>query len=64
MSQYDYELGLRINAKNYPFYALIQAAMRQANSCNIEKLKEAFPDVWAELKAGYNALGGKLERDP
>lgn len=44
-----------------PFYALLMAAMREADSNNIAKLKEAFPNTWVELKARYNAPGGRLE---
>ncbi len=31
MSFYDYQMGLRVATEDYPFYALIQAAMRQAD---------------------------------
>ena len=60
MSLYDYEQGLKISAKNYPFYALIQAAMRQVDSDNAQRLKEAWPNVWTELQERYNAPGGLL----
>ena len=30
MSLYDYEQGQRVAAMDFPFYVLIQAAMRQA----------------------------------
>jgi hypothetical protein len=60
MSYYDYKVGLQISAKDYPFYALIQAAMRQADTDNFAKLKEAFPKVWADLDARYHAPGGVL----
>ena len=63
MSLYDYQLGLKITMHDYPFYALIQAAMRQADSDNIEKLKNAFPGTWEELKMRYNAPDGKLPED-
>jgi len=43
-----------------PFYALIMAAMRQADTDNLERLKEAFPDVWAELSTRYMREGGFL----
>jgi len=43
-----------------PFYALIMAAMRKADSSNTDKLAAAFPDVWGELKARYHAPGGLL----
>ena len=61
MSLYDYQAGQKIEAKGYPFYALIQAALRQADSTNIEKLRWAFPEVHAELQERYNAPGGTLE---
>jgi len=61
MSLRDYQMGLQIECKGYPFYALLQAAMRQADSDNLEKLQEAFPKVWQELAERYNAPGGVLE---
>ena len=63
MSLYDYKLGLKISADDYSFYALIQAAMRQADSDNIEKLKKAFPGTWRELNERYNAPGGLLPNE-
>jgi len=63
MSQHDYEVSKRI-AYDYPFYALIMAAMRQADTDNTARLRAAFPDVWAELQARYNAPGGVLPSDP
>jgi len=44
-----------------PFYALIMAAMRRADDKNLAKLKLAWPDVWVELKARYDAPGGLLD---
>ena len=63
MSKYDYEQGKIIVMNDYPFYALIQAAMRQADSDNIIKLKKAFPHVWLELEARYHAPNGDLPGD-
>ena len=60
MSHYDYTIGREITMRDYPFYALIQAAMRQADTDNAEKLREAFPDTWTELRARYNAPKGLL----
>jgi len=61
MSRYEYELS-----KTYEpdFYALIMAAMRQADTFNAAKLRAAFPETWAELDARYHAPGGVLEGDP
>jgi hypothetical protein len=36
------------------------AAMRQADTDNLEALKSVFPEVFDELKARYNATGGLL----
>jgi hypothetical protein len=58
MSLHDYRIGADLYAKHLPFYALIQAAMRRADSENVSKLKVAFPEVWAELYARYHAPGG------
>jgi len=63
MSAYDYHASLRIAAQDYPFYALIMAAMRQADDDNIKRLQDAFPWVWVELNKRYNAPGGILDED-
>ena len=60
MSHYDYEASKRISMDDPPFYALIMAAMRQADTDNLAKLRDAFPFTWAELTARYNAAGGYL----
>lgn len=39
MTLFEYEEGLDIAAKDPPFYALIQAAMRKADTENPETLK-------------------------
>lgn len=63
MSQYDYEASRQIAAQDFPFYALIMAAMRKADTPNSRALRQAFPDTWAELDARYNAPGGKLPEE-
>lgn len=60
MSLYDYKVGGQIYGRHFPFYALIQAAMRQADTDNLEKLRTAWPDVWKDLEVRYNAPGGLL----
>ena len=60
MSLYDYDASCRIARECYPFYALLMAAMRQADSDNIEKLKAAWPEVCDEFTARYHAPGGFL----
>lgn len=63
MSHFDYTLSQHIEAQEYTFYALIMAAMRQADTTNYMKLQQAFPGVQAELHARYNSPGGVLSSD-
>ena len=63
MSLYDYQVSKKVAAQDYPFYALIMAALRQADDRNVELLKAAFPAVWHELKRRYRAGGGILPED-
>lgn len=60
MSYYDYVAGREIAAKGYPFYAVIQAAMRLADTDNLALLKAAFPRQQEELVARYRAPSGVL----
>ena len=61
MSHYDYELSKEISSKDPPFAALIMSAIRKADTENSFKLGEAWPEIFTELKARYNAPGGLLE---
>jgi hypothetical protein len=54
-------MSQEIGRTDYPFYALIMAAMRQADDINIDKLRDAWPEVHGELTLRYNAPGGLLE---
>lgn len=60
MSHFDYICGQDIARHDFPFGALVQAAMRQADTKNAELLAQAFPEVHEELIARYNAAGGLL----
>lgn len=61
MSLYDYEQSRKLFESDVPFYALVMAAMRRADTDNIERLRTAFPELWHELNARYNAPGGVLD---
>jgi hypothetical protein len=63
MSLYDYKESQLISGKDYQFYALIMAAIRQADSNNLKKLSQAFPETYQEIKARYNAPDGVLPED-
>lgn len=43
------------------FYALVIAAMMRADTMNAAKLRAAFPDLWEETQARYDAPGGVLD---
>lgn len=61
MSLHSYRVSFELSSHEYPFYSLIMAAMRRADTDNIEKLKEAWPEVYDELMLRYWAPGGLLE---
>lgn len=63
MSLYDYRESSELSKNDPGFYSLIMAAMRKADSRNIELLKSAWPETWQELYARYHAPGGLLETD-
>lgn len=50
----------KLAAMDWPFYALIMAAMRKADTDNLERLRAAFPRVWSEFWDRYHAPGGVL----
>lgn len=68
MSLHHYEAGREIclerHRRNWPYYALIQAAMREGDTENRAKLRAMWPEVWDDLWARYDAPGGILPTDP
>lgn len=62
MSLFDFQESSKAAAE-YPFFALIMAAMRNADSHNSALLRDTFPELWAEISARYNAPGGILPDD-
>lgn len=61
MSHYDYELSIRISTRDEPFYALLFALMRRADSENLEKIKDTWPIESQEFYERYVSPGGLLE---
>lgn len=60
MSLDDYYSGLAINSRSFTFNGIVQAAMRKADTDNLQKLKDAWPEIYTELQARHNAPGGML----
>lgn len=63
MSLHDYRIGRKIADADPPFYALIQAAMRRADTENLGKLSAAWPEVFTELLMRHEAPRGVLPAD-
>ncbi len=63
MSYHEYQVSNEIARYHFPFYALIMAAMRQADTPNTAKLRAMWPEVWTEMDARYHAPGGWLASD-
>ncbi len=58
MSYDDYDQSKAL--ADYPFHALIMAAIRAASSENLRTLQTAFPDVYRELVDRWNSPEGRL----
>lgn len=63
MSRFDYEQSARITRTDPSFTSVVMAAMRKADTHNAALLRHAFPAIWAELQARYNAPDGTLPSD-
>jgi hypothetical protein len=59
MSYENYKASQKIAA--HSFGAIIMGFMRVADHDNLSFLRSKYPYIWEELKARYNAPGGKLE---
>lgn len=58
MSLYEYEQAQKINRDadwGEDFYALVMVLMLNADTTNQHHLRAAWPHVWEEVKARYNA---------
>lgn len=62
MSYFDYVYSRQIAAE-YDFYAILMAAMRNADTDNLAKLKAAFPETHQELLERYNNPGGLTDKE-
>ncbi|RYZ28207.1 MAG: hypothetical protein EOP01_06795 [Propionibacteriaceae bacterium] len=60
LSLHAYEVSKELGLVDLPVSALIAAAMRKADTGNVALLQAAFPGVWQDLAARYEAPGGLL----
>jgi hypothetical protein len=61
LNQYEYRKSLEISAYGYPFYALLAALMRDADTDNLEKLRSAFPGIYESLVRWTKTPGAYLD---
>lgn len=60
MSLHEYQESQELARRDVSFYGLIMAAMRRADDVNLTLLRQSFPLQWRELRARYDAPGGRL----
>jgi hypothetical protein len=69
MSLFDYKLSREIahtgsDRPDPPFYAIVMAAMRRADTQNLGQLKAAFPETYQEFEqrraANFGLLAGEF----
>jgi hypothetical protein len=60
---FAYKASIELGRGDPSFYGLVMAAMRKADTRNAAILRGAFPEVWADLQARYEAPGGILPTD-
>lgn len=60
MSIIEYQIGCQLAGQDTPFFALVQAAMRRADTENLARLQAAFPEAWAELELRDSQIRGCL----
>lgn len=63
MSLFDFRRALELRDADYPIYSLLMAAMLKADTMNSARLRRAYPELWNELQARYDAPGGYLPGD-
>lgn len=64
MSLYDYHYSLKkLSLVDAPFYALLMAAIRKADTENLARLREGFPELVDEFTRRYYAPLGVLPED-
>lgn len=61
---FAYRASVELGKGDPSFYGLLMAAMRRADSRNAAILRQAFPEVWRDLQARYDAPCGVLYSDP
>lgn len=59
-SVYDYQISQQLAVQDLPFYGLLFALIRRADTRNTELIRQAWPEVYDEFVTRYNSPGGWL----
>jgi len=57
----NYQLANDITSRNYPFRAVIMAAMIKAAPHDLIRLKSVFPAIWKQWYRSYHRAHGGLD---
>jgi hypothetical protein len=60
---HSYHYSLRLSRYDLTFESLIFAAISKSDWYNGERLRLAFPELFAEMRARYEAPGGVISGD-
>ena len=63
MSLHEYLYSKTLGRYDPPFYGLLFAMLRNADSDNVRRIKAMWPERYAEFERRYNAPGGILPED-
>lgn len=63
MSLHAYLYSQTLSKHDPPFYALLFSMIRKADTDNLEAIKAAWPEQYAEFIARYKSPGGILDED-
>ncbi len=63
MSVRDFRAAMNLMQRDTSMEAFVMAAMTKATGADAQRLKDAFPNVYAELYARMHSSGGRLPTD-
>jgi hypothetical protein len=63
MSLHEYLYSRTLDKYDPPFYALLFAMMRKADSENVRLIRRDWPEKYEEFKARYHSGGGIIPED-
>lgn len=59
MTEFDFEQGMRLFSQGHGFAVLLTALAMKADTGNLARLRQAFPQEIQDIDERYNNPGGK-----